>query len=330
MSGNPVPVAAISTAGTATVSAIGSNGTGGGKIMSAAELRAAAVVYSTAQVDALIAAIDLTALMPKAGGTFSGPITGTSGVIKQRDGLTAQVSQIFATYTSDSSLEAMHLDTTTSGFLRLSSVRGSSGGSHRDFRFDSHVSGSAPVEAIRTWLDIKLDGYEAILVTPTSSSLVFSPSAGIQVTSAKNTNIGIGRSSFGRDGAVFEPITSGSVKINFRQNWGYDQAVRDLEIEGAGQYSGAVTNLIGGRVIVSGGVGSSGSAGNAHGGDVIIRGGTGYGTGRSGLVIFERIPSSITLASNGQFSIEMTSNTAGNLVYRGSDGTTRRMALTFA
>lgn len=40
-------------------------------------------------------------------------------------------------------------------------------------------------------------------------------------------------------------------------------------------------------------------------------------------------PSSTTLATNGQFSIEMTSNTAGNLVYRGSDGTTRRMALTF-
>ena len=41
-------------------------------------------------------------------------------------------------------------------------------------------------------------------------------------------------------------------------------------------------------------------------------------------------PSSITLATNGQFSIEMTSNTAGNLVYRGSDGTTRRMALAFS
>jgi hypothetical protein len=36
-----------------------------------------------------------------------------------------------------------------------------------------------------------------------------------------------------------------------------------------------------------------------------------------------------TLATNGQFSIEMTSNTAGNLVYRGSDGTTRRSAITF-
>jgi hypothetical protein len=31
-----------------------------------------------------------------------------------------------------------------------------------------------------------------------------------------------------------------------------------------------------------------------------------------------------TLSTNGLFSIEMTSNTAGNLVYRGSDGTTRR------
>lgn len=39
--------------------------------------------------------------------------------------------------------------------------------------------------------------------------------------------------------------------------------------------------------------------------------------------------SSRTLTTNGQFTIEMTSNTAGNLVYRGSDGTTRRMALTF-
>jgi len=34
--------------------------------------------------------------------------------------------------------------------------------------------------------------------------------------------------------------------------------------------------------------------------------------------------SSRTLSTNGQFSIEMTSNTAGNLVYRGSDGTERR------
>jgi hypothetical protein len=40
-------------------------------------------------------------------------------------------------------------------------------------------------------------------------------------------------------------------------------------------------------------------------------------------------PASVTLATNGQFSIEMTSDAAGNLVYRGSDGTTRRAALVF-
>jgi hypothetical protein len=46
--------------------------------------------------------------------------------------------------------------------------------------------------------------------------------------------------------------------------------------------------------------------------------------------VIESPPASVTLATNGQFSIEMTSNTAGNLVYRGSDGTTRRAALIFA
>jgi hypothetical protein len=40
--------------------------------------------------------------------------------------------------------------------------------------------------------------------------------------------------------------------------------------------------------------------------------------------------SSRTLSTNGQFTIEMTSNTAGNLVYRGSDGTTRRSTIPFA
>lgn len=38
---------------------------------------------------------------------------------------------------------------------------------------------------------------------------------------------------------------------------------------------------------------------------------------------------SLTLANNGELGIECTSNTAGNLVYRGSDGTTRRCALVF-
>jgi len=43
-----------------------------------------------------------------------------------------------------------------------------------------------------------------------------------------------------------------------------------------------------------------------------------------------RPASSVTLGTNGDFAVELTSNTAGNLVYRGSDGVTRRMALTFS
>lgn len=41
-------------------------------------------------------------------------------------------------------------------------------------------------------------------------------------------------------------------------------------------------------------------------------------------------PASVTLSANGELAIECTSNTAGNIVFRGSDGTTRRMALTFS
>lgn len=38
--------------------------------------------------------------------------------------------------------------------------------------------------------------------------------------------------------------------------------------------------------------------------------------------------SSVSLSTNGELAIEMTSNTAGSIVYRGSDGTTRRFGFT--
>jgi hypothetical protein len=46
--------------------------------------------------------------------------------------------------------------------------------------------------------------------------------------------------------------------------------------------------------------------------------------------VIETPVASLTLGTNGQFGVEMTSNTAGNLVYRGSDGVTRRCALVFS
>jgi len=52
------------------------------------------------------------------------------------------------------------------------------------------------------------------------------------------------------------------------------------------------------------------------------------GTANFGGQLIQKPPASVTLGTNGQFAIEMTSDTAGNLVYRGSDGTTRRFAFT--
>jgi hypothetical protein len=68
-------------------------------------------------------------------------------------------------------------------------------------------------------------------------------------------------------------------------------------------------------------------------GSFTIRGGSGFGNrliiAVGGGLTWVPFTTSQTPSANNQFTIEMTSNTAGNLVYRGSDGVTRRMALTF-
>lgn len=148
---DPVPVSAISTAGTATVSAIGSNGSGGGKIMSAAELRAAAESYSAAQVDTL-----LGGYLPLTGGTLTGPITGTGGLIEQRNGLTAQCLDIFETYTSGTNNGKLRIKATSSGH-QIGSARGTSG-SNRTVdlgHFDASDVFSAALQ-VRTDLDVRI------------------------------------------------------------------------------------------------------------------------------------------------------------------------------
>jgi hypothetical protein len=49
-----------------------------------------------------------------------------------------------------------------------------------------------------------------------------------------------------------------------------------------------------------------------------------------GGLIWTPFTTSQTPAADGQFTVEMLSNTAGNLVYRGNDGTTRRSTIPFA
>lgn len=162
---DPVPVSAISTVGTATVSAIGSNGSGGGKILSAAELRAAASLATTDTPEfaaiqqtgtgAMTLPSGTTAQRPTgaasmmrwntttsrhefwtgaawdnhfrlSGDTFAGPISGTNNTIDQRNGLNAQTYNLFETFTSTTNFGSLCLKATASGH-QIGSARGTSG-----------------------------------------------------------------------------------------------------------------------------------------------------------------------------------------------------------
>jgi hypothetical protein len=83
MSGNPLPVAAISTVGTADITSVGSNGVGGGKIMTAEELRDAAEVYSRIEADAEFVALD---------GSYADPTWVTSLASSKITGLAASLA----------------------------------------------------------------------------------------------------------------------------------------------------------------------------------------------------------------------------------------------
>ena len=103
----------------------------------------------------------------------------------------------------------------------------------------------------------------------------------------------------------------------------YFQAGVNSAGTGAGNFAGLINPLGKSFAVVSG---NPNTTGRLH---LTIDGSTSACV-IAGPVTLVPSTSSITLATNGQFSIEMTSNTAGNLVYRGSDGTTRRMALTLS
>jgi hypothetical protein len=109
---DPVPLSALKTLGVSTITPIGSDGAGNAKILSAAEIRAAAGL-STSDSPSF------------AGLTLTGPVTGTSGRIQQRSGLIAQQYDIFSTYTSDTSFQSLCLKATASA-MQIGSARGTS------------------------------------------------------------------------------------------------------------------------------------------------------------------------------------------------------------
>lgn len=73
-----------------------------------------AKALTSAELKAVVEASGISYL-PLSGGTLTGPITGTGGLIEHRDGLTAQCLDIFETYTSGTNNGKLRFKATSSG-----------------------------------------------------------------------------------------------------------------------------------------------------------------------------------------------------------------------
>ena len=73
--------------------------------------------------------------LPLAGGTLTGPITGTSNTVQFRSSTTAQLVEVFNTYTSATSLEAFRIKAVAGAAYQIGSAIGSAGGTNRAITF---------------------------------------------------------------------------------------------------------------------------------------------------------------------------------------------------
>jgi len=250
-----------------------------------------AKALTSAELKAIVEASGISYL-PLSGGTLTGPITGTGGLIEQRDGLTAQCFDLFETYTSGTNNGKLRFKATSSGH-QIGSARAASG-SNRAVQLGHFDSAGA----FTAGLSIATNG----------------------TVQANNINSG------GNGYVLFGNVASnrglhlsdGGQSASCSQTWVLNFSSTDN--------TSATKTAKFGR--------------NANATPICVWADEGfrvrnYADTADGPLICGQIThvpptSTITLSTNGHFSIEMTSNTAGNLVYRGSDGTTRRMALTFS
>jgi hypothetical protein len=243
-----------------------------------------AKALTSAELKAIVEASGISYL-PLAGGTLTGPITGTGGLIEQRNGLTAQCFDVFETYTSGTNNGKLRFKASLSGH-QIGSARATSG-SNRAVAI-GHFDAS---DVFTSGMSVDTDG--AITVAqrlglggaPNSATVFHSRSTVTRQFLFNRTEIGTTNT----DGTYFSCGGSGEFTILNQEN-------STLRL---GTNGDIVLTLSGTATLLAG-------------------------------QLTHVPPASVSLGTNGYFSIEMTSNTAGNLVYRGSDGTTRRMALTFS
>ncbi len=233
-------------------------------------------------------------------------------ILSQSNGTNAQIARWYKTFTSATNREFIELDcsgnTTT---FDLAICSGSAGGSNRGFRIGSKFAGGA----FSPWLSLSNTG-----VATFSQGLAITPpvNGGFDVTAGNYATCNLTAAS-----------TAGALMV---LTTGTNQGTYGLYGDGASLWGLNRNGWLAVGCITGTGtlIGSPGVV-RYHGTNHLFRTQNNGGLGQieCGDVLFAP-SSSRTLSTNGQFTIEMTSNTAGNLVYRGSDGTTRRMALTFS
>ena len=283
--------------------------------------------------------------------TVNGYLSGASNVLSVRNSTSAQTFRVYNTYTSSTNYERLNLRGVAAANFEIGPENGSGGGTLRGLTIGGYTAGSS---TITPWLTFDNAGNS----TACTGSVVrlgaynyLQASAGIYIGSGFD---------YPKLGVVSDPKTSGNVTFaqplwinlangypgtNTSSLWpGGSMNV----LLGAGGYaaSGTQNGGAGGRFNILLAAGAAGVGGGSKGADssVRIKAASGQSTDTFEVVsssdvlmcsisatgqIIETPPASVTLSTNGQFSVEMTSNTAGNLVYRGSDGTTRRCALVF-
>ncbi len=232
--------------------------------------------------------------------------------LRQRRGLNPQTFDLTGTYTSDTSFESLCLKATASAH-QIGSAIGSAGGTNRPIQL-GHFNTAG---AFTSGLSVAIDGQVTIASNLLFAGAVFRSDAntGMQCSAAGNITLQISGTQILGSGNVNEVTVRQAALLGFSSS-----AANVTSSPDAG-----ICRATGPAVVV---VANSGLQVRnlANSADAAVTCSTIVAS--SDLTLTPS--SSRTLSTNGQFSVEMTSNTAGNLVYRGSDGTTRRMALTFS
>lgn len=299
--------------------------------------------------------------------TINGYMTGSSNVISVRGGTAAQTFRIYNTYTSSTNFEMLQIKAVSSAAYQIGSAIGSAGGTTRALdigRWDSTGTWSSSLLIDPANFLVTVPSTQILLVTAlmlTSNGQIRGTSGNITLSDhASGTNFNLLR--FGGTSSSYPAIKRSSTTLSLRLA---DDSADAALICGAITASSTIqvsipssgvafsASATSGYAIVE--VGGSSTGGyfrllaasvakwainnattaadvdfysyTASANVLTLKGST------KEAVFYGQLthvpPATVTLSTNGQFSVEMTSDTAGNLVYRGSDGTTRRCALVF-